>query len=189
MCMAVLKRIPQSQHAQVLSILGHTPAAGVADVDMMGALPRRPQVSQPAAKGAMTAVTAPNPTLVAMRKAKEQQRERAEAAASRRLDEQLHASSGASGQPDPHTVKALLGQGANPNATFDTCSALHAAAWAGSPEVVKLLIEHGANINAARADNSGTTPLDCAQGHPNPMPGHMQVAELLQSHGAVRSIS
>ena len=44
----------------------------------------------------MTDVTAPSPTLVAMRKAKEQQRERAEAAASRRLDEQLHSASGAS---------------------------------------------------------------------------------------------
>ena len=125
--------------------------------------------------------------MVAMQKAKEQQRERAEAA-SRRLDEQLHAASGASGQPDPQAVRTLLSQGADPNATLDTFSALHAAAWAGSPEVVELLIEAGANINAARADDSGTTPLDCAQaeGHPNPMPGHLQVANLLQSHGAVK---
>ena len=48
-----------------------------------------------------------------------------------------------------------------------------------------MLLRAGANVNASRADTYGTTPLDCAIAthHPNPVPGHKAVAQLLMRHG------
>ena len=59
------------------------------------------------------------------------------------------------------SVRALIENGADVNATDDSCSTpLHEASSKGSYETVGLLIEHGADVGAK--DRSDRTPLHLA---------------------------
>ena len=57
-------------------------------------------------------------------------------------------------------------------------TALHAAAFAGAPEIASALLDRGADVNDKR-NKAGVTPLSVAAEQ-----GHAQVAKILIDHGA-----
>lgn len=84
----------------------------------------------------------------------------------------------ATARGDLHAVHALLAAGADANALdADGASALHAAAFAGYPDILKLLIDAGGRVN--QADHYGFTPL-----HAGAREGHVSVVRLLVERGA-----
>ena len=79
---------------------------------------------------------------------------------------------------DLTAVKALLAQGASPNATGeDGVTPLMYAAWGGHKDICELLISKGADINAK--DKDGKTALKHAIKSKHP-----DVADFLRSKGA-----
>lgn len=80
---------------------------------------------------------------------------------------------------DARLVRLLLGAGADVNAacSFDSYTALHAAACEGHAECCRLLLEHGANPNARNF--VGMTPLYVAA-----LEGAADCCEVLLEHGA-----
>lgn len=84
----------------------------------------------------------------------------------------------ASSKGDIATVKKLVNEGADVNATDSSGrTALIEAAWGGYNEVVSFLIEKGANVNAC--DNAGCTALMRAAEE-----GHEAVVKTLAKSGA-----
>lgn len=77
-------------------------------------------------------------------------------------------------------VRRLLAGGADPSRIFCGESAVHAAAWAGSPAAVEALLEREPEALDRRSD-TGWTPLFAAVWR-----GHREVAALLVAAGASR---
>jgi ankyrin repeat protein len=81
---------------------------------------------------------------------------------------------------DAVEVKALLDQGADPNAFDDiACTPLHHAADKEHLEVVSVLLQRGADINAHDESRIGDNPLGQVAGHCS-----LAMAQLLVDAGA-----
>ena len=90
---------------------------------------------------------------------------------------------GAASQGDLNEIKRLVAEGVNLNsADYDGRTALHLAAAEGQLQVVKYFIARNAYLNPV--DRWGGTPLSDAYAGK-----HQEVAELLESHGARRTVN
>ena len=81
---------------------------------------------------------------------------------------------------DQSAVEQALRDGASPNASWQSCSALWSAAYRGYAAVVRRLAELGASTETPRKD--GTTPVSIAA-----QKGHEEVARLLTHQGAIET--
>jgi len=87
------------------------------------------------------------------------------------------ASREAAGRDYVNEVERLLSKGGDVNAKDAAgCTALHRAAWDGSPDLVTLLLSKGADVNAK--NNDGHTALHLAARR-----GHLAVAGILRKSG------
>ena len=75
-------------------------------------------------------------------------------------------------------VKLLLANGANPNAAWETKSALYLAVKGGCIECVKALVDQGADVNALTKERE--PPIHAAK-----LIGLRAIADYLAAHGAV----